>query len=137
MIRAALFRFARIALATVLVALAAFGHVYGKAHHDHGQPEQRLAWTDAEKSDPALATASGLLKLSPASAGQPHQGLADERACGCCFSGCGCCATALWRQAEDFSPPPMILADSLIAPQPDVPSGLRPKSLFRPPRLSA
>jgi hypothetical protein len=137
MIRVSLFRLARIALATVMVALAAFGHVYGKAHHDHGQPEQRLAWTNADKPHAYIATASALLKFAPPSASQPDEGVVNERACGCCFSGCGCCSTALWRQTEDFAPPAMILAESLSMQQPDVPSGLLPKSLFRPPRLTA
>jgi len=134
MTRASLFRFARVALATVMVALAALGHIFGEAHHAVGQPAQALAWTDAATPD-AADPVSGPFEFFQPSASQADS-VVKKYVCGC-FSGCGCCSTGLWRQAEALAPPALILAESLVAPQPDVPSGLRPKSLFRPPRLTA
>jgi len=134
MTRALLFRFARVALATVMVALAALGHIFGEAHHSLGQPAQALAWTDAATPDVDVAAVAGPLTFAPPSS--QADSVVKKYVCGC-FSGCGCCSTGLWRQAEDFAPPARRLAESLVAAQPDVPSGLRPKSLFRPPRLTA
>ena len=139
MIRSSLFRFARLALATILVALAAFGHIYGKSHHDHGQAELHITWNDAGKPHAEIAapSVSSLIKFSPRSAPQPDRGLADESGCGCCFSGCGCCSIALWRHGDAFESSRTILAEPPIASQPDIPSGVRSNSLFRPPWLTA
>lgn len=139
MTRASLFRFARVALATLMVAMAAFGHIYGKSHHDHSQPGQRLARTDAVKPnlEATAASAVTVVKVFARSTALPDIVSSDESGCGCCFSGCGCCSTALARQNEDFSPPVKIDAGSLAPAQAGIPLGLRPQSLFRPPRLPA
>ncbi|MBB4200941.1 hypothetical protein GGD83_004770 [Rhodoblastus sphagnicola] len=133
-----MFRFARIALASILVALAAFGHVYGKSRHDHGQAGLSLAWTGTVQPNAEIAAASisNPTKLSPPSASLPTGGANDETGCGCCFSGCGCCSTALWRHSDGFTPPPTIFSEPLFTPQHALLSGLRPDSLFRPPRLT-
>jgi hypothetical protein len=139
MIRGSLFPFARVALAILLVALAAFGHVYGKSRHDHGQAELRLAWTDTVKpsAEIAAASVSNPIKLSTPSASLPDSVASNETGCGCCFSGCGCCSIALWRHGDGFTPPPTIFSEPLFTPQQGLLSGLRPDSLFRPPRLTA
>jgi hypothetical protein len=137
MTRASLFSFARVALTTVMVVMAAFGHLYGKDRHHHGSSEQRVALIDAAKSDAARAVSiSGHNEFSLPSTPRPDGGL-SESGCGCCFSGCGCCSTALWRQNDDFAPPTLIVSESRAASPPGLPSGLRPEPLFKPPRLSA
>lgn len=125
MFNSGLSKFARLVLATLFVALTAFGHFSDLSRRDQA----------TERGPVSESVAGSAMQIAQWESSRAAPFSTDHGAGDVCFSGCGCCSTAaLADRGPDLSPR-LSAPAALLLPETRWPSPNWPDQPFKPPRL--